>query len=91
MLYNLYYIVIKMSKEKAATNENKEERFKRIATKRVQRLLDDLRLLGNCSNTVTYSYKEEDVNKIFGAIDKEYKRVRQLFDKTSAKRHFSLE
>ena len=80
-----------MSKEKAATNENKEELFKRIATKRVQRLLDDLRLLGNCSNTVTYSYKEEDVNKIFGAIDKEYKRVRQLFDKTSAKRHFSLE
>ena len=84
-------VAVKMPKEKAGVNEGKEERFKRIATKRVQRLLDDLRLLGNCSNIGTYSYKEEDVNKIFGAIDKEYKRVRQLFDKTSAKRHFSLE
>ncbi len=80
-----------MPKEKARKNEGKDERFKRIATKRVQRILDNLRLLGNCSNTGVYSYSEEEVNRIFGAIDKEYKRVRLLFDKTAKKRHFTLD
>ena len=87
----LHIIYEKMAKEIARTNEGKEERFKRIATRRVQRLLDDLRLLGNCARTGTYSYTEDDVNKIFNTIDKEYKRVRLLFDKTAAKRRFSLE
>lgn len=80
-----------MSKERAVKNESKDERFKRIATRRVQRILNDLRLLGNCSNTGTYSYKEDDINKIFGAISNEVKRVRMLFSNTESKRRFSLE
>jgi hypothetical protein len=62
-------------------NETPEEKFKRIATLRTQRLLEDLRLLGNCSNVGLYEYTEEDVNKIFSTIDKEMKRVRSLFSK----------
>jgi hypothetical protein len=61
--------------------ENKEERFKRVAALRVQRILDNLRLLGNCSNKSVYSYSAQDITKIFSAIDKEYKRVKALFDK----------
>ncbi|MGC8622043.1 MAG: hypothetical protein ACP5U0_09030 [Caldisphaera sp.] len=80
-----------MSKERAKLGESKEERFKRIATKRVQRLLNDLRLLGNCSNTGNYSYNEEDISKIFSVIDKECKRVKQLFDNAAKTRRFSLE
>ena len=78
-----------MPKEKAGADETKEGRFKRIATKRTQRILDDFRLLGNCANTSTYSYSEDDINKVFSAIDQEYKRVRVLFGKSKT-RQFSL-
>ena len=60
-------------------DESKRDRFKRIASFRTNRILDDLRLLGNCSNTSAYSYSNEDLRKIFGAIDAEVKRVRSLF------------
>jgi hypothetical protein len=62
--------------------ETKEERFKRLATARTQRILNDLRLLGNCSNHSVYSYSKEDVARIFGAIDKELKRIKLLFSST---------
>ena len=63
--------------------EDKADKFKRIASYRTQRMLTDLRLLGNCANRSTYSYSETDVNKIFGAIEKELKRVRALFASSS--------
>ena len=59
--------------------ETKEEKFKRIATARTRRILNDLRLLGNCANTNIYSYTEKDVDKIFSAIEKELRRVKALF------------
>jgi len=68
--------------------ETKEEKFKRIATARTRKILNDLRLLGNCANTGTYSYEKEDVNKIFSAIEKELKRVKALFNKNETE--FSL-
>jgi len=68
--------------------ETKEEKFKRIATSRTQRILNDLRLLSNCANTSIYSYTHHEVNKIFSTIEKELKRVKGLFNKP--KREFSL-
>jgi len=59
--------------------EPRDVRFKRIASSRTQRILNDLRLLGNCSNKSVYKYSEEDINKIFLAVDKELKRVKALF------------
>lgn len=69
-------------------DESKSDKFKRIAALRTQRVLNDLRLLGNCSNKGTYSYNEEDISKIFNAIDKEIKRVKVLFSKPN--KGFSL-
>jgi len=70
-------------------NETKEQKFKRIATARTLRILEDLRLLGNCANTSTYSYTQEEVSKIFSTIEKEIKRIKALFDKPKVE--FSLE
>ena len=67
-------------------NETKEEKFKRIASARANRILDDLRVLGNCSNRGLYSYTEVDVNKIFNAIEKEIKRVKFLFENKRKKK-----
>ena len=63
-------------------NETPEERFKRVAGARTNAVLDKLRLLGNCANRQIYGYSEEDVAKIFSAINK---RVRE----TKSKFHFS--
>jgi hypothetical protein len=68
-----------MVKPKVA-EETAENRFKRIATARTVRLLNDIRLLGNCSNKGNYSYTKEEVDKIFSTIEKDVKRVKMMFD-----------
>ena len=49
---------------------NKRENFEKIATGRVQKILKNLELLGNCSNTSYYDYTKEDVDKIFKVFQK---------------------
>ena len=71
-------------------NESKQEKFKRIASARTQRILDGLRLLGNCSGKGGYDYSEEDVRKIFSTIDSELKRVKQLFNDQDKNKKFRL-
>lgn len=53
--------------------ETKHERFKRVAGKRTNDVLDKIRLLGNCSNKNTYEYSKEEVNKIYNEIEKNLK------------------
>ncbi len=59
--------------------ETKRQRFVRIVENRTNKILDMLRLLGNCSNKSNYDYTEEDVKKIFSAIEKEMKNARNAF------------
>lgn len=47
---------------------SKRERFEKIATNRVQIILDTMTRLGNCSNTNNYEYNKEDVEKIFKTL-----------------------
>jgi len=77
-----------MVKIKVAS-ENKHDKFRRIATARTSKILDNLRLLGNCSNTGHYSYSEAEITKIFSAIEKEMKRVKTLFNRP--KTEFTLD
>ena len=67
-------------------NESPEERFKRIATLRTNAVLDRLRILGNLSNRQMYSYSEEDITKIFSAINKQLKEVRAKFNSNKEKK-----
>jgi len=61
-------------------NETSEERFKRVAEARTNAVLDKVRILGNLSNRQMYSYSEEDINKIFSAINKQLREVRAKFN-----------
>ena len=63
------------------TNEQRGERFKRLATKRTNIVLDRIRVLGNCANRGAYEYSEAEINKIFSEIDR-------LLKETKAKFHF---
>ena len=61
-------------------SETKEERFKRIAEKRVQRVLDSIKSLSNCSNKRMYKWNDDQLKKIWNAIDKELKICRASFE-----------
>lgn len=83
--------MFKKQKQKTDSKEIKEERFKRIAGRRVQEILDKLRLLGNCSNKGNYYYTDEQVKKIFNAIDDEWRKVKSEFNKGKVKnKEFNL-
>ena len=45
--------------------------FRKLAATRTESILERIRILGNCSNTNNYLYKEEDIEKIFNAIRKD--------------------
>lgn len=78
--------MLKKQKLKIDSKEIKEERFKRIAGRRVQEILDKLRLLKNCANKGNYYYTNEQVKKIFSVIDSEWRIVKLEFNKSNVKK-----
>ena len=60
--------------------ESKKDKFVRIAEARTNKIIDMIRLLGNCSNKASYEYSKEDVKKIFTAIENELKVAKAKFD-----------
>ncbi len=58
----------------------KRERFEKVAEKRVNKILEGLRLLGNCSNKNNYEFTKEDVNLIFDEIKKGLREAQLKFD-----------
>jgi hypothetical protein len=71
------------------SKETREERFKRVATRRTNDILRRIRILGNCSNKSSYSCTEDDIKKIFCAIEAEIRVARAKFADIE-KRKFQL-
>lgn len=59
--------------------ETKKERFERITSARTNKILEMVRLLGNCSSKTNYSYSISDVEKIFDTLDEEIQAVKKRF------------
>lgn len=70
-------------------NENRQDRFRRLAIQRTNAVLEKLRLLGNLSNRANYDYSEEDLRKIFKAIDEQLKVAKLKFN-NKTKKEFNL-
>jgi hypothetical protein len=68
--------------------ESRSEKFKRVASKRTEELLEKIRILGNCSNKSTYEYTDEDVIKIFKSLEKQLELSKVRFSNKKSK--FSL-
>ena len=60
-------------------DEIKREAFIRVAEKRTEKIIEMIRLLGNCSSKNNYKYTQEDVDEIFSAIERELKNAQQKF------------
>lgn len=59
--------------------ESRREAFHRLANHRTNAVLDRLRILGHLANRQLYEYDDEEVSKIFKAIETEARDVRAKF------------
>ncbi len=66
--------------------ETKNQKFKRIAENRVNRIIDQIRVLGNLSNTSNYEYSMDEVNQIFKTIEIELANTKEMFELANEKR-----
>lgn len=58
---------------------DKRAKFVELAESRVNRAIKDIRLIGNLSNRSAYAYTEDDIRKIFRAIQKELDGAKSRF------------
>lgn len=68
----------------ATVKESKHDKFVRIVEARTNKAGEMLRLIGNCANTGSYEYSEEEVKKIFAYLEKELKNARNKFNGAEA-------
>ena len=59
--------------------ENKNEKFKRLASARTNEILKKLKILSNCSNKSVYYYTPKEVDKIFNIIEKSILKSKAQF------------
>lgn len=71
-------------------NNDKKKKFKELAEKRTNKIMDDLRLLGNLSNTSNYEYDQTMIDKIFKALAEELEKTNELFKDKKKGNKFSL-
>jgi hypothetical protein len=61
-------------------NDSKQERFRRLAERRVNRVIKDLRLIGNLSNRNNYDYTTDQIAKILTALKRELRELGARFE-----------
>ena len=66
--------------------ETKRDKFVRLAEARTNKIIDMIQLLGNCSYASAYDYTQQDVEKIFGAIEAELREAKKKFYKVESKK-----
>lgn len=66
--------------------ETKREKFVRLAEARTNKTIAMIQLLGNCSNSSAYDYTQQDVDKIFAAIEAEIRETKKKFNRIESKK-----
>jgi hypothetical protein len=71
---------------------DKRAKFVQLANQRVNRAIDQIRLVGNLANRNAYEYSDEDWRKIIKALQKSLDRTKSRFadDAQGADQQFSL-
>ncbi|MFW5427444.1 MAG: hypothetical protein ACKE8G_01600 [Methylophagaceae bacterium] len=71
-------------------SENNEDKFIRLAEKRVNNVIKSIRLIGNLSNRTNYSYSDKDIDSIFNALNKELKECQGRFKQSSSRKNLNF-
>ncbi len=69
--------------------DSKRERFKVLAERRTNNILNAIRILSHCSNRSLYEYQKDEVDRIFRAIDESLSDARSKF-RERKKNRFTL-
>jgi hypothetical protein len=69
--------------------DDKSKNFKRLATNRTQKAIDEIRKIGNLSNTNNYSYTKQQIDTIFAALKDAIDDTRKRFPNDD-KKSFTL-
>lgn len=76
--------------EEMAKRKTARERFLEVAQRRTELVLEQLRLLSNCSDRATYRYEDDEVREMFEAIETELRITKaRLRRRTTRKFAFS--
>lgn len=78
-LFENKYKMMLIERKMEENMETKRDKFVRLAEARTNKIIDMIRLLGNCSNKSNYDYTDADVQKIFSTIEKELKNAKMKF------------
>ena len=62
-----------------SSQEEKRERFKKLAVYRTNGVLKRLKVLGNCANRSAYDYSDEEISKIFSEIERKIRETKAKF------------
>ena len=68
---------------------DKHLKFRELAEKRVNRAIDDIRLIGNLANRNNYDFDQEEAVKICSVLDAEIKTLKLKFS-SDKKNKFKL-
>lgn len=62
-----------------------QDKFRLLAVARVNRTLQDLRLVGNLANRKSYEWDDAQARKIVKALEQGVEQVKQKFSQTAGK------
>lgn len=71
-------------------NENKRDKFVRLAENRMNNALKQIELLSNLSNTSTYEYTQVDVDKIIKTLKQAVSDLEKSFTPSNTSKRFKL-
>jgi ribosome biogenesis protein Nip4 len=64
--------------------ETKQERFLRLAEIRINNALNEIRKIGNLSNTSLYEYTDNDISEIFKELNRTLAESKSKFNNRSS-------
>ena len=65
--------------------EEDRAKFVKLASARVSKALKDIQLIGNLANRSNYDYTDEDITKIFKALNEEIAACKKRFELSNKK------
>lgn len=78
--------VVHIPAQRGVDVRDKRAKFVGLAEARVNRAIKEMRLIGNLSNRGAYEWNEDDVRKIFRALQRELETARARFTGDSSKK-----
>ncbi len=69
---------------------DKSAKFREIAERRTNNVLNALRLLGQVSNPRLYEYNDDQTRRIFREIERELRKVKLGFAQNNNRQQFKL-